>query len=80
MNAPKAGAHWTVKDYATKIKFLFGQNLFELVPENDPRQDWFRGRISLPDYDANQFRAAPPDTLGADALRTLVLDPVYQLK
>lgn len=61
---PKSGAHWTVSDYATKIKMLFGQNLFELVPENDPGQTWFRQRISLPDYDT--MTIAPPTQTFAD--------------
>lgn len=60
----KTGAHWTVSDYATKIKMLFGQNLFELVPENDPAQAWFRQRIGLPDYDS--MTIAPPTQTFAD--------------
>jgi cyclase len=61
---PKTGAHWTVSDYATKIKMLFGQNLFDLVPEHDPAQDWFRARISLPDYET--MTIAPPTVTFAD--------------
>jgi cyclase len=61
---PKAGEHWTISDYATKIKMLFGQNLFELVPDNDPGQAWFRQRISLPDYDT--LTIAPPTETFAD--------------
>jgi cyclase len=60
----KTGAHWIVSDYATKIKMLFGQNLFELVPENDPGQAWFRQRIGLPDYDT--MTIAPPTQTFAD--------------
>jgi cyclase len=60
----KTGTHWTVSDYATKIKMLFGQNLFELVPENDPGQVWFRQRIGLPDYDT--MTIAPPTQTFAD--------------
>jgi cyclase len=55
---PKTGDQWTVTDYATKIKMLFGQNLFELVPEDDPAQAWFRNRVSLPDYD--KMTIVPP--------------------
>jgi cyclase len=43
---------------------LFGQNLFELVPENDPAQAWFRQRIGLPDYDT--LTIAPPTVTFAD--------------
>jgi glyoxylase-like metal-dependent hydrolase (beta-lactamase superfamily II) len=60
----KTGAHWTISDYATKIKMLFGQNLFELVPENDPAQAWFRQRIDLEDYDT--MTIAPPTETFAD--------------
>lgn len=61
---PKTGAHWTVSDYGTKIKMLFGQNLFDLVRETDPAQAWFRQRISLPDYDT--MTIAPPTQTFAD--------------
>ena len=60
----KSGAHWIVSDYPTKIKMLFGQNLFDLVPEKDPAQAWFRQRIGLPDYDTMTF--APPTQTFAD--------------
>jgi glyoxylase-like metal-dependent hydrolase (beta-lactamase superfamily II) len=60
----KTGAHWTVSDYATKIKMLFGQNLFDLVPENDPAQAWFRQRIGLADYDT--MTIVPPTQTFAD--------------
>jgi glyoxylase-like metal-dependent hydrolase (beta-lactamase superfamily II) len=60
----KSGAHWVISDYATKIKMLFGQNLFDLVPENDSAQAWFRQRISLPDYDS--MTIAPPTETFAD--------------
>jgi cyclase len=60
----KTGAHWVISDYATKIKMMFGQNLFELVPVNDPAQAWFRQRISLPDYDT--VTIAPPTQTFAD--------------
>jgi cyclase len=61
---PRTGAHWSISDYATKIKMLFGQNLFDLVPENDPGQAWFRQRIALPDYDT--MTIAPPTETFAD--------------
>jgi cyclase len=60
----KQGAYWTVSDYPTKIKMLFGQNLLDLVPENDPAQAWFRQRIGLPDYDT--LTIAPPTVTFAD--------------
>jgi glyoxylase-like metal-dependent hydrolase (beta-lactamase superfamily II) len=60
----KSGAYWTVSDYPTKIKMLFGQNLFDLVPESDPAQQWFRQRIGLPDYDT--MTIVPPTETFAD--------------
>jgi cyclase len=60
----KNGEHWTITDYATKIRFLFGQNLLQLVPEDDPAQSWFRSRISGPDYDTVVI--APPTETFAD--------------
>src|ERR1041384_5661445 len=33
------GDSWTVTDFATKLRFLFGQNILELVPEGDPRSE-----------------------------------------
>src|SRR5215212_7806496 len=60
----KTGVHWEVADYRTKIRMLFGQNLFDLVPENDPAQEWFRHRISLPDYDT--LTIVPPNETFAD--------------
>jgi glyoxylase-like metal-dependent hydrolase (beta-lactamase superfamily II) len=61
---PKAGEHWEITDYPTKIRMLFGQNIFELVPEQDRAQDWFRQRISLPDYD--RLVIVPPSETFAD--------------
>jgi cyclase len=60
----KDGAAWTISDYATKIKMMFGQNLFDLVPESDPAQAWFRQRIGLSDYDT--MTIAPPTETFAD--------------
>ena len=60
----RTGANWSITDYSTKIRFLFGQNLFELVGENDPGQAWFKSRIGLPDYDT--LVIAPPTATFAD--------------
>lgn len=68
MNAclgPRAGAEWPVSDFATKIRFLFGQNILELVPEHDPARRWFEGRIALPDYDTVVIRP-PNETFAGD--------------
>ena len=62
---PLGGANWTVSDYATKIRFMFGMNLFDLVPESDPAQAWFRQRIGTADYD--DMAIAPPTETFADS-------------
>jgi cyclase len=56
---PRAGDAWSVTDFATKLRFLFGQNVLELVPDGDPARLWFAGRIGLADYDTVVIR--PPD-------------------
>jgi glyoxylase-like metal-dependent hydrolase (beta-lactamase superfamily II) len=73
----KSGAHWAVSDYATKIKMLFGQNLFDLVPEDDPAQAWFRQRIGLSDYDT--VTVAPPTQTFADRFVFHLPDDVLRL-
>ena len=81
---PRTGANWTITDYSTKIRFLFGQNLFELVPASDPGQDWFRQRIGLPDYDSLVI-APPTETftdeftyhLPADTVRLAYWGPAH---
>ena len=62
MNAclgPRIGAAWSVTDHDTKLRFLFGQNVLELVAGDDAAQRWFAGRIGLSDYDTVAIR--PPD-------------------
>jgi glyoxylase-like metal-dependent hydrolase (beta-lactamase superfamily II) len=68
MNAclgPRTGEAWTVTDFATKLRFLFGQNVLELVPEHSPARAWFAGRIGLPDYDTVVIRP-PSETFAGD--------------
>ena len=74
---PRAGRYWTLTDYADKARLLFGQNLFELVPEDDPGQDWFRRRIGLPDYDT--LVIAPPTETFADTFEFVLPDDVVRL-
>lgn len=61
---PRLGPYWTITDFATKLRLLFGQNIMELVPDGDPAQAWFKQRISLPDYDV--VTIAPPTETFAD--------------
>lgn len=73
---PKDGAYWTLTDYEAKSKLLFGQNLFELVPLDDPGQAWFRQRIGLPDYD--RMVIAPPTETFADTFEFVLADDVVR--
>jgi len=61
---PRNGESWTVTDFATKLRFLFGQNILELVPEVDPARAWFANRIGPSDYDTVVIR--PPSETFAD--------------
>lgn len=80
MNAylgPRTDKYWTLTKYEDKAKLLFGQNLFELIPLDDPDQAWFRGRISLPDYDTMVI--APPTETFADIFEFALADDVVRL-
>ena len=61
---PRSGDRWTVTDFATKLRMLFGRNIMELVPDGDPVQAWFKQRMSLPDYDV--VTIMPPTQTFAD--------------
>jgi glyoxylase-like metal-dependent hydrolase (beta-lactamase superfamily II) len=56
---PRGGEAWSITDFETKLRFLFGQNVLELVADNEPARRWFAGRIGLADYDTVVIR--PPD-------------------
>ncbi len=80
MNAclgPRVGDAWSVSDFGTKIRFLFGQNILELVPEHDPARRWFEGRIGLADYDTVVIR--PPSEIFAHAFAFHLPDDVVRL-
>jgi len=62
MNAclgPRSGETWSVTDFDAKLRFLFGQNVLELVAGDDAAERWFAGRIALADYETVVIR--PPD-------------------
>jgi cyclase len=68
MNAclgPRGGAEWSIADHDTKLRFLFGQNVLELVANDEPARRWFAGRIALPDYDTVVIRP-PSETFAGD--------------
>ncbi len=80
MNAclgPRTGEAWSITDFATKIRFLFGQNILELVPEHDPARRWFEGRIGLSDYDTVVIR--PPSETFADSFAFHLPDDTVRL-
>ena len=56
---PRVGDAWSVADFDTKLRFLFGQNVLELVAGDAAARRWFEGRIGLADYDTVVIR--PPD-------------------
>jgi cyclase len=62
---PRAGPGWSITDFATKLRLLFGQNILELVPEHDPARRWFEGRIAASDYDTVVIRP-PNETFAGD--------------
>jgi glyoxylase-like metal-dependent hydrolase (beta-lactamase superfamily II) len=80
MNAclgPREGESWSISDLATKLRFLFGQNILELVPEGDPGRAWFENRIALPDYDTVVIR--PPSETFADSFAFHLPDDTMRL-
>jgi cyclase len=80
MNAclgPREGENWSITDLATKLRFLFGQNILELVPEGDPGRAWFKNRIGLPDYDTVVIR--PPSATFADSFAFHLSDETVRL-
>jgi glyoxylase-like metal-dependent hydrolase (beta-lactamase superfamily II) len=80
MNAclgPRDGDSWSIADLATKLRFLFGQNILELVPENDPGRAWFVNRIGLADYDTVVIR--PPNETFADSFAFHLPDDMVRL-
>ena len=74
---PRSSDRWTITDFTTKLRMLFGQNIMELVPDGDPAQIWFKHRISLPDYDT--VTIVPPTQTFADRLTFRLPNEVVHL-
>jgi len=74
---PRNGDSWSTTDFATKLRFLFGQNILELVPDGDPGRAWFANRIGLPDYDTVVIR--PPSETFADTFAFHLSDDTVRL-
>ena len=80
MNAclgPRHGDTWSISDFDTKLRFLFGQNILELVPEGYPARRWFESRIGTPDYDTVVIR--PPSETFADGFAFHLPDDTVRL-
>jgi glyoxylase-like metal-dependent hydrolase (beta-lactamase superfamily II) len=80
MNAclgPRSGAAWSITDHDTKLRFLFGQNVLELLADDPPAQRWFAGRIGLADYDTVTIR--PPDETFAGDFAFHLPDDIVRL-
>jgi cyclase len=75
---PKSDKHWTLTGYEKKAKLLFGQNLFELVPPDDPGHAWFRERASQPGTEITVI-AQPTETF-ADTFDYVLGDDVVRLQ
>ena len=73
----RSGDAWTIDDFPTKLRFLFGQNILELVPDGDPARRWFESRISLADYDTVVIR--PPNETFADRFAFHLPDDTVRL-
>jgi cyclase len=81
MNAslgPRTGDSWSVTDFATKLRLLFGRNILELVPEGDPARIWFANRIGTPDYATVVIR--PPTETFADSFTFHLPDDTVHLR
>jgi cyclase len=80
MNAclgPRHDGQWSITNQATKLRFLFGQNILELVPDGDPARRWFEGRIAAADYDTVVIR--PPSETFADSYAFHLPDDTVRL-
>ncbi len=65
-------------DFETKAACMFGPNITELIPAEDPAWEWFRGRLGSSEYAT--YIAAPPTQTFADSFtfhldrRTIALE------
>jgi glyoxylase-like metal-dependent hydrolase (beta-lactamase superfamily II) len=75
---PRDGKFWSITDFATKLRLLFGLNILELVPEGDPARAWFANRIGTPDYDTVVIR--PPSETFADSFTFHLPDDTVHLR
>jgi glyoxylase-like metal-dependent hydrolase (beta-lactamase superfamily II) len=74
---PRSGDRWTITDFPTKLRMLFGQNIMDLAPDGDPAQAWFKQRISMPDYDT--VTILPPTQTFADQFSFYLPDEIVHL-
>jgi cyclase len=74
---PRAGDSWSITDFDTKLRLLFGQNILELVAAGDPARAWFANRIGPSDYDTVVIR--PPNETFADSFAFHLPDDTVRL-
>src|SRR5262249_56719846 len=75
---PRVGDSWSITDFDTKLRLLFGQNILELVAEGDPARAWFANRIGPSDYDTVVIR--PPSETFADSFAFHLPDDTVHLR
>lgn len=63
---PRTEAGWKLTSFEPTARLLWGGNLLELVPQGDPQLDWFKARISGPDY--RSMTVMPPTQCFNDEL------------
>ena len=74
---PRAGRDWIVTAWSDKIRFLFGENILDLVPDGDPARQWFEARIAGPDYEV--VTVTPPTQTFADTFFFHLPDELVRL-
>jgi cyclase len=77
LGAPAAES-WSITDFDTKLRLLFGQNILELAAEGDPARAWFANRIGSSDYDTIVIR--PPSETFADSFAFHLPDDTVHLR
>ncbi len=53
---PRSGDSWTLSGFEPTARLLWGGNLLDLVPPGDLRLEWFKSRLSGPEYQLMTIR------------------------
>lgn len=70
------GNRWVVSDYRQKLRLFFGSNVQELVPPDDPLNDWFASRMSGPEYRSIEL-VGPSETFDDRTVLDTPNGPLY---